>query len=113
MAAINLSGLGSSLASIAASIATLPAAVQTTVWNSIGGMFGGAKTKELQICAKMLQYVGNTAAETKLDDDLISDMNLPPSAAQVALDIAKNITTPGYDLIGRVSQMEAFINAGT
>lgn len=111
--AVNLSSLGTLLSGIATSIAGLPAATQTAVWNNIGGLMHGSRTRELQICQKMLQFAGNAGAEEQLLNQLINDVSLPPSAAQVALDISKNLTTPGYDFIGRVSQMEVFINAGT
>lgn len=111
--ASTLSNIGTTLASIAASLSPLPIGTQTTIWQSIGRMISGTKTKELQICQKMLQYAGNPAAEEQLLNQLINDVNLPPSAAQVALDISKNLSTPGYDFIGRVAQMETFINSGT
>ena len=46
-------------------------------------------------------------------NQLVGDVNLTPQAATIAMDIAKNLVTPGYDLITRVAQLEAAINAGT
>ena len=97
-------------ATTAMTTAGIPASTQGSV---LSNMFAGAKTRELQICAKIKQFQGNPTAEAQMLNQLVGDVNLTPQAATIAMDIAKNLVTPGYDLITRVAQLEAAINAGT
>ena len=91
-------------------------ATQTTAINQLGGLFSGLVNPnynaELTLASQIMQFAGNPNVEEELANKLVTEQGLPPAAATIAANIAKNVLTPGYNPTPECLEIEQIIRSG-
>lgn len=103
----NLSQLQNTLTALGVSAANMPTAL-----NQIGSLIDPNAAAQQAACATILKAAGNVPLETAALNQLEMSTGLPTAAFNIAVEIGKNLATPGYDIVAKVLEIETIIKNG-